>query len=292
MNRLLRTVTAGVCLALLLGSGSPVAAQTVHKLTIRDGKVWINDVSVQQADLPASLDIQGIDATYTFIGDATPMIELGGVLYTLKDQHLREVADLREEQGGVTVYFRDRIGTGGVAPRVVNKRGNDVAAVSLTEQQAQKLHLQKQALEQLSRQVEQRAADQLLEQARVAGDIADALPRLEVENYFNSVQQYNQNLYELLVQEWQMERDAQILAWQIQRLPEGEVREQRIADLREKLDDIFEYKQQNRRLEIQQLEQQLAQLNQRLVKREQWRDRLIEQRLNEIIGKQRPPDNR
>ncbi len=112
-----------------------------------------------------------------------------------------------------------------------------------------------------------------------------SIPLLEMESYLSEVQEQNQALYDLLLQEWQMEAQAQALAHDIQRLPENSRdRQQRIEALRTRLDAMFEMKQENRRREIQQLERQLEALRERLQIREQYRERIIQQRLKELIG--------
>ncbi len=89
-----------------------------------------------------------------------------------------------------------------------------------------------------------------------------------------------------------MERDAGALAQEIRSLSDGNLRQARIEQLREKLYAIFELKQNNRRREIEQLEQQLGALRERLQERQQLRDLIIDQYLKQQIGVQNPPDNR
>ena len=293
MKRFTRSAMASLCLVLMLCAGVPVGAQTVQTLTITNGTLSINGEEVPADELPGTLNLHGLNAEYTFFGDARPLIELGGVLYVLDGQRLRSVAELRKEQGGVTFFLNtpDDEAT-------LLKRYKDEASLStvLAEEQAQVLQESTAELELLSNQVEQRQANQAIVAARdrvaQAAEVVQSLPRLQVQSYFSDVQQYNQNLYALLVREWRMERDAEALALEIRRTPAGTRQSNLIAQLRLKLDEIFELKQQNRRREIQQLEQELNALNERLQKREQWRDRLIDQRLSELIGIQLPPGNR
>jgi len=75
-------------------------------------------------------------------------------------------------------------------------------------------------------------------------------------------------------------------ALQIRQMPEGPEREQAIAELRRKLEQVFERKQENRRREIARLEQQLRLLRERLNERERYRPQIIEQRLRELLGGQ------
>ena len=123
-------------------------------------------------------------------------------------------------------------------------------------------------------------------------EVVESLPRLEVQSYLSDVWRSDQNLYSLLRREWLLEREVATIAREIRGLPDGRLRQARIEQLREKLDAIFELKQQNRRLEIAQLEQQLKGLNERLQEREQHRDAIIDRYLKQLIGEQNPPENR
>ncbi len=280
MNRVFRIAMVGVVLALLLGAGAPVGAQNVRTLTIRDGKVLIDDREVPEKDLPASLDLQDIEATYTFAGDMSFRFQLGEVFYVFDNEGLREASK---------VYFVDGRSAGRVP-------------FSAFLVQAQALQESTQELDELSRQFEQsplpapQQANLVLKKARFqvaqAAQVVGSLPRLEVQSYFSDVWRSDQNLYALLIRELRLEREAAALAREIRSLPDGNLRQSRIEQLREKLYAIFELKQKNRRREIEQLEQQLGALKERLQERQQLRDLIIDQYLKQLIGVQNPPDNR
>ena len=280
MNRVFRIAMVGVLLVLLLGAGAPVGAQNVRTLTIRDGKVLIDDREVPEKDLPASLDLQGLEATYTFVGDVRFRFQLGEVFYVFDNEGLREASK---------VYFVDGRSAGRVP-------------FSAFLVQAQALQESTQELDELSRQFEQsplpapQQANLVLKKARFqvaqAAQVVGSLPRLEVQSYFSDVWRSDQNLYALLMRELRLERDAGALAREIRSLPDGRLRQAHIEQLREKLYAIFELKQKNRRREIEQLEHQLGALKERLQERQQLRDLIIDQYLKQLIGVQNPPDNR
>ena len=280
MNRVFRIAMVAVVLALLLGAGAPVGAQNVRTLTIRDGKVLIDDREVPEKDLPASLDLQDIEATYTFAGDMSFRFQLGEVFYVFDNEGLREASK---------VYFVDGRSAGRVP-------------FSAFLVQAQALQESTQELDELSRQFEQsplpepQQANLVLKKARFqvaqAAQVVGSLPRLEVQSYFSDVWRSDQNLYALLIHELRLEREAAALAREIRSLPDGNLRQSRIEQLREKLYAIFELKQKNRRREIEQLEQQLGALKERLQERQQLRDLIIDQYLKQLIGVQNPPDHR
>ncbi len=296
MKRFTRSAMACMCLTLILCAGMPAGAQTVQTLAITDGVLSINGQEVPADELPGTLSLQGINATYTFIGDARPLIEIDGFLYVLDGQYLRSVDELRQEQGGVTFFLNAPQDEANLFNRYKKDTDEAPLAAVIAEEQAQALRQSKAELESLSNQVDQRQANEAIVTARdrvaQAAEVVQAFPQLQVQSYLSDVHQYDQNLYALLVREWRMEREAEALALEIRRTAKGARQNNLIAQLRQKLDEIFELKQQNRRQEIQQLEQELNALNERLQKREQWRDRLIDQRLSELIGIQISPGNR
>lgn len=298
MKRFLKTTMLTVCLGVILCGGAPVEAQTIQTFSISDGTVTINGQEIPAADLPESLDLRGINANYTFIGETRPLIELRGGFYVLDGQRLRTVKELHDDEGGIEVYFRKDAddAEGVLVERFGNTSNNALFSSELAREQSQLLQQQTQELERLSQEVGQGQANQALNKARVqvaqAAQAVQLLPRLEVQSYLSDVQQYNQALYELLVKEWRMEREAERLALQIRALPEGPLRSSHEAELHDTLLEIFELKQDNRRREIQQLEQQLAALRNRLQKREDWRERLIRQRMDQLIGAPASPNHR
>ena len=103
--------------------------------------------------------------------------------------------------------------------------------------------------------------------------------------YLNDVQKANRKLYDRLVRERTMEQKAKNLAHVIRMTPEQSAERQAKTDsLRALLNDIFELKQENRRREIDRLEREIQELQRSLQKRRQMRDRMIQYRLNELIG--------
>ena len=271
MNRLFNLALVLAGLAVLLGSAGPAHAQTQqHTLVIRDGQVWINDQQVPPEKLPRSLVTEGVDAYFSFLGTETPMIEFGGAIYVLEDGGLRELlpAERPEAQEldvlGMPLPVESRARLGGLPEAAMDA----------------------QRLDQLERSYQQQLLLMQV-QAAQAAEMARVLPRLQVQNYFSEVQQQDQGLYRQLVTELQMEAQARDLALEIQRLPEGALREQRIEALRQRLDSMFELKQENRRLEIRQLEGELEALYKHLSDREALRQRIVEQRLLELINQPR-----
>ncbi len=108
--------------------------------------------------------------------------------------------------------------------------------------------------------------------------------------YLREMQQRHKQLYERLMHERRMEADTYELARVIRQLAPGAERERYLDSLRTTLNEIFELKQENRRREIDQIEEQLDELQRRLEERERVRDRMIEQRIRQLVGE--APDGR
>ncbi len=112
----------------------------------------------------------------------------------------------------------------------------------------------------------------------------DARRMLEVSSYLANMQSASSELFELLRHEWREEVQAVEMAAQIRMLEDGQERDEAIEELREKLEEIFLMKQENRRMEIQHLETELERMENRLMERSQAKDRLIDARLDELLG--------
>lgn len=104
------------------------------------------------------------------------------------------------------------------------------------------------------------------------------------DQYLQEMQRRHKHLYDRLMRERRMEAQTYELARTIRQLPTGAPRQQYLDSLRTTLDEIFELKQENRRREIQQLENQITELRRRLEKREEMREEMIEQRIQQLIG--------
>ncbi len=108
--------------------------------------------------------------------------------------------------------------------------------------------------------------------------------------YLREVQRHSHGLYERLMHERRMELESYALARRIRRLPQGSpARAAKLDSLRDTLEEIFALKQENRRREIEQLDRQLQELQRRLKQRQDMREAMIDQRLDQLIT---PPGER
>ena len=275
-------------------------AQDIRSVTIRDGRVFVDGHPVPPEALPASLRLQGLNQQFSFVGAGDDVVvDIGGTLYRLDGRRLLELKEPAEAPGAapsVTVAFRGRavpptspssasfVVHGSTAYTITGHQ------VDLLQEQAALLEAQAADVVRLNRMLDlggpeygqvaarwRRAADQL-------SMAAQTLPRLEWQGYLHDVAQKDLDLYHRLVEEQQLEAEAQALAAEIRRQYGQAQREEQIRLLRRKLEEIFELKQENRRAEIRQLEAELDDLRERLAERERLREEIVERRLRELIG--------
>lgn len=123
------------------------------------------------------------------------------------------------------------------------------------------------------------------------GQAASARPRslrqarAAQQQYLSEVQQANRELYERLLRERTMEKQAQDLARVIRMLPqESEERRAKEDSLRVLLNNIFDLKQENRRREIERLQREIQQLQRSLQKRKEMREAMIDHRLDQLVS--------
>lgn len=167
--------------------------------------------------------------------------------------------------------------------------------ITMMQEKAAELQAQAQRLQQLQSHARspvnaermeelERAAQELTLRAEETARAAEAMPRLQVQGYLKSIQNKNEKLFQRLVDEREMEREALRLAAQIRNEERADEREERIDLLRERLHEAFDLKQQNRRHEIEALEDRLEDLQETLEERERMREDIVDRRLRELLG--------
>jgi hypothetical protein len=111
-------------------------------------------------------------------------------------------------------------------------------------------------------------------------------PQAAHQQYLSEVQEANRELYDRLVRERVMEKQAQDLARVIRMLsPDTEERRAKVDTLRALLNDIFELKQENRRREIERLQREIQNLQRSLQKRKRMREAMIDHRLDQLVDR-------
>lgn len=256
-------------------------AQQVNTLRIQDGVVEINGRTVDPADIPESLDPKEVDLAFSFTGIDNPVVKIGGAYYLISGGTIREVdaGAYRElvapdaEGFGDDLWYRD-----GLTDAMTRKQ------MEALNSQAAKMHEMSVQLQQRRNADIARMAEEMQREARVTAEMARELPKMQVVNYWDEVRQADQQLYQQLVREWEIEQQIQRLAASIRALSNRADREAPVQELRSKLNDVFQLKQENRRREIEQIERELHALKKRMADRERARQLIIERRLKELVG--------
>lgn len=220
---------------------APVAAQNARTLDIHDGRVYIDGRAVPQDQLPASLDLSGIEARYHFVGIQRPVVEIGNQLFAVNESlELVSEDEVRDQNASVILGGTSR--QRGLAPARASGRAERSASDRRTDIQAAQ------------------------------------------QEYLREIQQRHRSLYERLMRERQMEAETHQLARVIRLLPDGPERTSQIDTLRATLNEIFDLKQENRRREIEALQQQIMELQRDLKQREDMREAMIERRIQQLVG--------
>lgn len=280
---------------LLLGLPLALHAQSLRTFAISDGQVLVDGTALPADALPQGLDLRGVSATLTFTDPFQPVIEVDGVRYQLEGQHLVEI---RPEAGnrGLVYFFPSPDALTTPAPRFFERRWREPDFITthpglLRQQFIRELADRSRSLDQLSSQIGVQThyevgplVQQLRSEAVAAAQAAQALPEVDDQVYLFTLRARDPHLYEQLVRERQLEADTETLARNIRSLAPGDERTRMLEDLRTRLDAIFELKQENRRNEIRQLEDRIQELKRLLQLREQQRARIIENRLEQLIG--------
>ncbi len=116
-----------------------------------------------------------------------------------------------------------------------------------------------------------------------ASQVASDSPATGQRQYLSELERSSRQLYERIVRERRMEQQAQGLARTIRLMSEGAEREAKVDTLRSMLHEIFDLKQENRRREIERLQQKIRELQKSIQKREQMREVMIDRRLHHLL---------
>ncbi len=269
MNRLL------VLAALLLFFSAPAArAQQVTTLRIHDGAVYVNGRHVPEDDLPASLDVRGVEAEVRFSGAASPTVRLGGASYVVRDGGLYELPGALDDP--VVRVFPPVDTVAGLSA------SHFIARVQAEQaEQAEQAVRQAQQAERQAAQVKRHVA-----QARAQHEVQVMAARRAQQQYLEEVRRVNEVLYERLGREARLEQQTQRLALRVRQLASDAAERGALVDeLRALLGEAFELKRKNREREIGRLEQELDTLRTRLDERRRLRTQIIERRLEALIDR-------
>lgn len=289
----MKRLVIAVCGALLLLLVSaPAAHAQVHRIEVKDGRVSVDGRELSADVLPPSFEMKGTEAQFILEEGASAFMNLNGRLYRFSVDGVEEIADAAQsiyrpagdERAAIPVRAASESRADGDGSRpemtmiveqaeVLRERARELQRLSIELQQTR---MQSNQLFDMIESIQRSAAE--------TEQVARSLPHLQAQRYMQEMRERNTELYEQLVREQSLERETLDLSQRIRGLSEGAERDELVARLRHRLEQIFEMKQQNRRREIAELEERLSSLQHRLEKRERYHDYIINKRLNELIG--------
>jgi len=100
---------------------------------------------------------------------------------------------------------------------------------------------------------------------------------------WESLEQYDPEMFKLLQQDYQLDRETQELAMQYRQAP-ADQREALKKKLEESVGRHFEARQQRRSLELKRLEEQLDRLRESIDKRNKNQKEIVNRRVSELLG--------
>ena len=255
-------------------TGVNVQAQSI-RFESSGGELRVNGKVIVVDDHLHDLSLDEAHFSLQMIGSFPMLVDINGVLYEVWDERI--VKATRIEDAHYRLLLEDD-GTFIAVESSVSGDLDDIAnRFSESFEDLLSTTAESGLLESLMNQASQMSSN-------VLSMTNEATNLLEFSNYLTNVRDGSSELFELLRNEWKAEIEAMKMAASIQRLDLGTERDEAIEELRKKLEAIFLMKQENRKIEIKHLEMELDRLQQRLMERSEAKDRLIDARLNELLG--------
>lgn len=286
--------TLNVCLlgiALICGATSSAFAQS-HTIRIENGMVYVDGTLQKKEFLPTSLDLEGLTASLSFsgpthfrLGDQAFYIENGRLVEAEPDDN--DFVVFVGRQGPPTFAYTtgkgntfDLLGT-----RVGRGKDNPVGVYyEILDGQLREMD---QLHTEFDRTRSVTLAERMLEESGQAAEMVRAFPRIELQSYLEDLQDRNAGLYDGILREHLMEMETRRLASQILATSDEGRRTELRTQLAERLEEIFELKQENRRAEIEQLDGRLRELRSLMDARQSRKKELIESRIQDLLDSAR-----
>ena len=237
-----------------LGAQDEASTQMVRTLVIKNNEVVIDGRKVDASNLAGLVDLTNLSVSYSFVGVDIPVVTIGDQLFAVRENKLEPIESRTQNEDAFVERKR------------VERPQRDSKGWIVDFDRGEYYTFQGERLE-----------------------IDEAVPRLlhDANNlYLEDLQKENQRLFSRLARERELENQAEYLARAARRAQTEEERTGHIEALTEKLNEIFELKQQNRLAEIEQFEAELEALKQRVEKREQLKEKIIESRVARLTGLQ------
>jgi len=296
MTRLLqKIITTSLMMVLIV----PLAfGQDHQKVTIEDGKVFVNGKEVLKGDLPESLRNVDVNARFSFWSTDNAFIEINGNVFTFEDGRVTEADEDFVNANNAMVYFSTNESDFPV--RLFQRTPADFSFIVAPKFHAQAMDTYMAAFSERALKFDKlrfelaeiapesdAIARQLVVEAENAARMVSSLPRVEFESYMGRLQGRDLHLYGELLRENEMENQTHHLAMQILQAENRADQEKLTDELRKTLIEIFQLKQENRRNEIDQLAIQLKDLQGRLEERKSLQEDIIESRLKDLLERHR-----
>ncbi len=285
---------------LILAAGTAAAQQpdsfqgndpTLRSFRIADGAVFIDGREILPDKLPEDFPPKGASVNYTMSSsDENLIIQLqDGRRYALEGDSLW----LKTHMGDFECILLDEGCTGmeedATILFVVTAPPEAILARKAGDLREQARRLQDlQGRLAASRTNRTNELQQMLEEmtmhAAEAARTASEFPHIQMQHYLSDIQNNNKGLFDQLMSERLMERETVSMARKLAAMEEGKARRDSIAVLRERLDEIFELKQENRRREVEELKERLSELQWAIGERRRRQHDIVDRRLQELLG--------
>ena len=265
-----------------------VAEPAIRSFRVDGGAVFIDDREIPPENLPEGFPPQGASVNFTtFSSDKDLIIQLqDGRRYALEGDSLW----LKTPTGNFDCILRDG-GCEGMEENAMILFIVTAPPETILERKAEDLREQAKRIQDLQHRFEksrigefrQMAEDMTLHAAEAART-ASELPHIQMQRYFSNMQHKNKGLFNQLMSERFMEKEVLGMAQKFVEMQEGKARRDSIAVLRERLAEIFELKQENRRREVEELKERLRELQWAIGERQRLQHDIVERRLQELLG--------
>ena len=293
--------TMGLLMVILMATAATGRAQIID-LRLEEGNVIINDKVMPTSALPAGLTLEGINFRMSLAGLEEIVVEIDGRQYVVSESSIESTTGSHEPEirirpnSGIWSYEvvgleRRALPGRNVMERIMGAALNSNARLQSFsgDLDAVSPFIRVESLDSLFREELFFEADSTLRitlhtQGRTANEHYNILAEvLREADYLLQLQALDEELYSEVRAELDLEAESLALVARIKSVQQEAERNAMAEELRKQLEVIFEMKQDNRRREIEQLESELERLKDRMNRRRAARDRLIQQRMNELL---------
>ena len=294
--------TMGLLMVILMAAAATGRAQTID-LRLEEGNVIINDRVMPSSALPDGLVLEGIKFRMSLAGQDEVIIEIDGRPYVVSESSIESTTGSHEPSVRIRPnsgnWSYEVVGLERRALRGWNEMERIMGAALNSNVRLQSFvwdidalspYIRVESLDSLSRDKLFIEADSTLRRitlqthGRTANETYNFLAEiLRGADYFSQLQALDEELYSEVRAELDLEAESLALVARIKSVQQEAERNAMAEELRKQLEVIFEMKQDNRRREIEQLESELERLKERVKRRRAARDRLIQQRMNELL---------